>query len=63
MDFLTDDKDHKIIAREMMLITSKMNKKYFKECQEKKGEGAVQCATCHRCKPESKLDIVPIKNG
>ena len=41
LDFPADDKDHKIIAREMMLITAKMNKKYFKEFQEKKGVAAL----------------------
>ena len=63
LDFAADDKDHKIIAREMMLMTAKLNKKYFKEFQEKKGVAAVQCATCHRGKPEPKLEIVPIKKA
>ena len=31
MDFETNVKDYNIIAREIMLMTSKMNKKYFKE--------------------------------
>ena len=63
MDFAADDKDHKIIAREMIAMTAKLNKKYFSEFQEKKGVAAVQCATCHRGKPEPKLEIVPAKKG
>ena len=41
MDFGANVKDYKIIAREMMLITVKMNKKYFNEFQEKKGVAAL----------------------
>lgn len=63
MDFAADDKDHKIIAREMMLMTAKMNKKYFKDFQEKKGVAAVQCATCHRGKNKPKPDLVAVKKG
>lgn len=63
LDFAADDKDHKIIAREMMEMTAKMNKKYFSEFQEKKGVAAVQCATCHRGKPEPKLEVVAPKKS
>ena len=63
MDFASDDKDHKIIAREMMAMTTKLNKRYFSKHQEKHGVAAVQCATCHRGKPEPKLEIVPAKKG
>ncbi|TKB98838.1 c-type cytochrome [Pedobacter cryophilus] len=63
IDFSSDDKDHKIIAREMMEMTAKLNKKYFSKYQEKHGVAAVQCATCHRGKPEPKLEIVPAKKG
>ena len=63
MDFAADDKDHKIIAREMMAMMAKLNKKYFSKHQEKHGVAAVQCATCHRGKPEPKLELVPAKKG
>ena len=63
LDFAADDKNHKIIAREMMLMTAKMNKKYFKEFQEKKGVAALKCGTRHKSKLESKLDIFLKKKG
>ena len=52
MDFGANVKDYKIIAREMMLMIAKKNKKYFKEFQEKKVVATVQCVTCYRSKPE-----------
>ena len=61
LDFASDEKKHKIIAREMMEMTAKINKKYFKEEQEKHGVAAVQCATCHRGKPEPKLETMAEK--
>jgi hypothetical protein len=42
-DFASDDKRHKLIARDMMRMTADLNKKYFKE-----DEGqAVTCYSCH----------------
>ena len=63
MDFGINVKDYKIIVREMMLMTAKMNKKYFKEFQEKKGVAALKCGTRHKSKLESKLDIFLKKKG
>lgn len=44
LDFASDDNDHKKIARDMMRMTQKINKKYFKG----QTAEAVTCYTCHR---------------
>ncbi len=44
MDFASDDNDHKKIARDMMRMTAKINKKYFKGHQ----VAEVSCYTCHK---------------
>lgn len=44
LDFASDDNDHKMIARDMMRMTARLNKKYFKGHQTM----AVTCYTCHR---------------
>lgn len=49
LDFASDANKNKDISREMMKMTSKINKKYFK----KEHEGVVQnisCNTCHNGK-------------
>ena len=51
MDFASDANPKKNIAREMIKMTKKVNKKYFKE----EHEGVVKnisCATCHNGKEE-----------
>lgn len=50
MDFASDDNEHKHISREMMRMTNRINKKYFKEA---KGQ-AVRCFTCHNGRKEPK---------
>lgn len=56
LDFASDAKSEKGIARKMMKMTARINKKYFRRS---KGEPMiqVQCKTCHRGneKPEIKL--------
>jgi hypothetical protein len=52
-DFPSDANKHKLIAREMMEMTTKINKKYF----DMTGKGLnaslmVSCYTCHNGKPE-----------
>lgn len=44
LDFASDDNKHKLIARDMMRMTIRINKKFFK------GEETppVTCYTCHR---------------
>jgi hypothetical protein len=49
-DFADDSSAHKIIARDMMRMTAKLNKKYFKEEVKKTGKLEVTCFTCHNGK-------------
>ncbi|MCC6289815.1 MAG: c-type cytochrome [Chitinophagaceae bacterium] len=62
LDFGSDEKDEKNIARSMMKMTSKINKKYFnfnKEGEDK--TPAVTCITCHNGKahPDNKIILPP----
>ncbi|PYF68994.1 c-type cytochrome [Pedobacter nutrimenti] len=52
LDFASDDKPEKEIARNMMRMTAKINKKYFhtKDTQDGKALIAVSCITCHNGK-------------
>jgi hypothetical protein len=50
MDYASDENKHKHISREMMRMTNRINKQYFKEVQ----GGAVKCFTCHRAEKEPK---------
>jgi len=52
-DFASDDKPEKNIARHMMKMTAKINKKYFSFNKNEKGEmeQTVTCITCHRGNP------------
>src|SRR5579863_6730836 len=49
-DFASDDKPEKLIARKMMKMTSKINKKFFSDNKNEQGVAvpAVECMTCHR---------------
>ena len=49
-DFASDEKPEKNIARKMMRMTAKINKKYFSFASVEEGEHnpAVTCITCHR---------------
>ena len=51
MDFASDAKPEKEMARHMFQMTSKINKKFFKAEKDSLGmviESAVNCNTCHR---------------
>lgn len=52
LDFASDAKDEKIIARSMMKMTNKLNFKYFgeKKGQHNQAVMEVSCKTCHRGK-------------
>jgi Photosynthetic reaction centre cytochrome C subunit len=52
-DFASDDKPEKLIARKMMKMTSKINKKFFSDNKNDQGVvvPAVECMTCHRGSP------------
>jgi hypothetical protein len=49
-DFASDEKPEKNIARGMMKMTQKINKKYFSYNKNEQGEvvPAIECMTCHR---------------
>lgn len=51
-DFASDDKPEKNIARKMMKMTAKINKKYFSYDKDENGQPlmAVECMTCHHGK-------------
>jgi hypothetical protein len=53
LDFASDDKPEKDIARHMMRMTSKINKKYFSFNKNEQGQTipAISCITCHRGDP------------
>jgi len=53
-DFASDEKGEKKIAREMMKMTNKINKKFFHgktKLGDKDAVLAVSCATCHHGSP------------
>jgi hypothetical protein len=52
-DFASDEKPEKNIARGMMKMTGKINKKYFSYNKNEQGETvpAISCMTCHRGSP------------
>lgn len=43
LDFVSDENNHKLIARDMMRMTQRINKKYFKNEKQE----AITCYTCH----------------
>jgi len=60
MDFASDAKPEKTVARHMFQMAAKINKKYFKAEKDSLGmvmESAVNCNTCHRgsAHPEIKV--------
>jgi hypothetical protein len=52
-DFASDDKPEKKIARSMMKMTAKINKKFFGDNKNEQGitVPAIECMTCHRGSP------------
>jgi hypothetical protein len=53
LDFASDAKPEKNIARHMMKMTAKINKKYFSFNKDENGnaDAAISCITCHRGNP------------
>jgi hypothetical protein len=53
LDFASDEKPEKDIARHMFRMTAKINKKYFSFDKDEKGViiPAIKCMTCHRGSP------------
>ncbi len=56
LNFASDKKTEKEIARKMMLMTTNINKKYFDFNKQKSNIQAVTCYTCHRGNPIPAID-------
>lgn len=63
-DFASDAKPEKLMARKMMKMTEKINKKYFKADKDDKDHAmmAVSCYTCHNGKAQPEVNA-PARNG
>lgn len=61
LDFASDEKEYKLVAREMMKMTNKLNKKYFEDHAGNSSVGAIQCITCHRGKTVPEFELRPKK--
>lgn len=48
LDFASDENEHKDIARGMMRMTARINKKFFKDSKDGGKEGGITCYGCHR---------------
>ncbi len=61
MDFASDANEHKDIARQMMKMTARLNKKYFdvKDSKHLDAKLEVTCYTCHNGKEEPKKFAPP----
>jgi hypothetical protein len=59
LDMSLDDKYEKGVAREMMEMTNRINKKFFEGKLDDHGQPLqlVTCATCHHGRPHPKFDI------
>lgn len=57
LDFASDENHHKDIARDMMRMTARINKKYFKSHQ----AVAVTCYTCHQGSDEPLVSPQAVK--
>jgi len=64
-DFPSDANKHKLVAREMMKMTSKINKKYFDVTENKGAHTAlmVSCYTCHNGKAEPAVNPAPVQKA
>lgn len=60
LDFSSDEKPEKDVARNMMRMTAKINKKYFNHGGDQQ-PAAITCITCHNGKthPDSKIILPP----
>jgi hypothetical protein len=61
-DFASDSNEHKNIARGMMRMTAKLNKKYFKAVNKEKNISIVTCYTCHNGKEHPGIKP-PVQQG
>ena len=63
LDFASDEKEYKLVARDMMKMTNKINKRYFKEHEGNDNIAAIQCATCHNGNKKPTLELKTQKRG
>ena len=61
LDFASDAKEEKGIARKMMIMTANINKKYFNFNKDAEVPKIVGCVTCHRKNPIPLIDTVPVR--
>ena len=58
LDFASDAKPNKDVARQMMKMTNKINKKYFKNHSYDGMLKQIGCGTCHNGKAEPEIRLV-----
>jgi len=63
LDFPSDDKPEKEIARKMYTMTAAINNKYFNFTQSKDAPQAITCFTCHKGEPRPVADSIPQAPG
>ncbi|GAA4790722.1 hypothetical protein GCM10023231_18290 [Olivibacter ginsenosidimutans] len=55
LDFASDENHHKEVARNMMRMTAKINKKYFNRAGKDGAVKAISCVTCHNGEKHPKM--------
>ncbi|MCW2260635.1 MULTISPECIES: c-type cytochrome [Sphingobacterium] len=60
MEFASDENKHKSIARDMMKMTAKINKKYFHRANKEGEIKAISCKTCHNGKENPEMKIASL---
>ncbi|WP_017258938.1 c-type cytochrome [Pedobacter arcticus] len=59
LDFASDEKEYKHVARDMMRMTNTINKKYFKHHEGNESVAVIQCMTCHHGNKKPQLALSP----
>src|SRR5690606_215798 len=57
LDFVSDENHHKEIARRMLRMTAKINKKYFGDHMREGKTMSISCATCHNGEKHPKTSL------
>lgn len=60
MEFASDENKHKSIARDMMKMTAKINKKYFHRTNKEGEIKSISCKTCHNGKENPEMKIASL---
>ena len=61
LDFASDENHHKEVARGMLKMTNKINKKYFKRLDKEGMLKQIGCATCHNGQIHPEIRHVAVK--